>query len=270
MESYNMSIDNIHTLIKEALLLIDNIAKKNNLEYYLHAGSVLGAIRHNNLIPWDDDADIIVPVTNYARFIDCLRQSDLGKFCILYRDKYSTKMQAKLILKGQDEDLMCIDIFPLIGTSDCVKKQKKQCKNATFLRKVYFYKKIKVNNSKNIIKRIAKVLIKIMLLPFTERWFDKQFDKIMTKYDYNSANFVTNPCGKYKMKNIIPKSWYGFPACGVISGNEFPIPSNYQDYLKHYYNDFMKLPSKDYQKSVINKERLFMGTKEDFEKCIQE
>lgn len=37
---------------------IDDVCKKNNIEYYILYGSALGAIRHKGFIPWDDDFDI--------------------------------------------------------------------------------------------------------------------------------------------------------------------------------------------------------------------
>ncbi len=43
------------------LKLIDTICNNNNLTYYISDGTLLGAVRHNGFIPWDDDADIMMP-----------------------------------------------------------------------------------------------------------------------------------------------------------------------------------------------------------------
>ena len=48
----------IKTIQLGILDYIDEICKKNNISYFLSYGTMLGAVRHKGMIPWDDDIDI--------------------------------------------------------------------------------------------------------------------------------------------------------------------------------------------------------------------
>ncbi len=57
---------------------IDRVCRKNNIKYFLIAGSALGAVNYKGFIPWDDDIDISVSIDDWPRFIEALKK-DLGK-----------------------------------------------------------------------------------------------------------------------------------------------------------------------------------------------
>ena len=50
-----------HRILKILLTEFDRVCRKYNLHYYLICGSLLGAVRHGDLIPWDDDVDVAMP-----------------------------------------------------------------------------------------------------------------------------------------------------------------------------------------------------------------
>ncbi len=45
----------------------DKACIDNNVEYFACAGTILGAVRHNKIIPWDDDLDVIVDINERDR-----------------------------------------------------------------------------------------------------------------------------------------------------------------------------------------------------------
>ena len=57
---------------------IDKICRENNINYSLSAGSLLGAVKYQGYIPWDDDIDIMLTRPNYEKLM-ALLSADLPK-----------------------------------------------------------------------------------------------------------------------------------------------------------------------------------------------
>ena len=116
----------------ELICEVDRICKKNNIQYTLYAGTLLGAVRHQGFIPWDDDADIAFLPEEYEKFFEaCKRDLNTEKFFLQdYRtDEYYRWGYAKLrrnnsafIREGQEHmkyhNGICIDLFSLYSVPD--------------------------------------------------------------------------------------------------------------------------------------------------------
>lgn len=85
------TLRNIQLLYAELLRFIDNICKKYNLDYCLAYGTLLGAIRHDGFIPWDDDCDVIMIRTDYNKLIEVL-PSEINKHEFLRENIGLTKL----------------------------------------------------------------------------------------------------------------------------------------------------------------------------------
>ena len=64
-----IEIEELKHLQLEILLDVANYCENNGIHYFLSGGTMLGAVRHQGFIPWDDDIDINMPRPDYNRFI---------------------------------------------------------------------------------------------------------------------------------------------------------------------------------------------------------
>lgn len=66
----------------EVLLEIDRICTKHDIKYFADSGTLLGAVRHNGFVPWDDDLDIAMLRSDFMKFVQVVK-SELhrGEVC---------------------------------------------------------------------------------------------------------------------------------------------------------------------------------------------
>lgn len=53
---------------------IDKICQQHQITYFADWGTLLGAVRHGGMIPWDDDLDIVMKRADYKRFLEVVEQ----------------------------------------------------------------------------------------------------------------------------------------------------------------------------------------------------
>ena len=63
----------LHKVLLSAMKDIDKICREHGLRYFLHAGTLLGAVNHKGFIPWDDDVDISMFRDEYEKFISIIQ-----------------------------------------------------------------------------------------------------------------------------------------------------------------------------------------------------
>ncbi len=115
---------------------LDRICRKNDIKYSLDGGSMLGAIRHNGFIPWDDDMDVVMLRKDYKKFIKaCKKDLDSSKFTFestktskFYSYNFGKLKLNNTVFEEKGSELvkehkgLYIDIFPLDKTGKYVYK----------------------------------------------------------------------------------------------------------------------------------------------------
>lgn len=64
------NLEKIQNTVYQILVDFDNFCAKHNLTYYLTYGTLIGAVRHQDFIPWDDDIDVSMPREDYDKLLN--------------------------------------------------------------------------------------------------------------------------------------------------------------------------------------------------------
>ncbi len=63
------------------LIEFDRICRKEDIKYSIESGTLLGAVRNNKFIPWDDDVDVSMTRDEYNKFfLACEKYLDKSRF----------------------------------------------------------------------------------------------------------------------------------------------------------------------------------------------
>lgn len=239
---------------------VKRICEKNNISYFLDCGSMLGAVRHNGFIPWDDDMDIGFLREDYDKFIK-LAQKELGKeFYLLtwddndeYPQPYAklclkdTIYQEKIAEKANNLDNgIFVDLFPYDNISD---NRGMRFLNGVIRKLVSHMLMIKcgycVWEGKGVIKKVKFFPLFMLSMVLSRKTLKRLFMYMAYMYkDINTQEVGIEDGGislywKYRRADLTEFITKEFEK------EEFIIPKNYDILLQTAYGDYMELPPEE-------------------------
>lgn len=240
-------------ILEKAVEMFD----KHDVHYLLAYGTMLGAVRHNGFIPWDDDIDIFVPRADYEKLKRLLREGWLGVEYLSYGipgDEGYPYPFIKILDKRylvDDKDIkkqfhlnLWIDVFPL----DHLPNEREIAASITIETGKYMnllgLEIAERENTRNIKYYLKSVFAKAMGgYRGVARYIDRRAQKIN---DQNASskvmgNIVWPQYRKdfFEVDQIVPTIVHDF------CGDQFMIPQNYHEHLNYLYGDYLQLPPEE-------------------------
>ena len=227
----------------EILLEVDRICKKHDIPYWLSSGTLIGAMRHDGFIPWDDDLDIEMMRKDYLRLMEvlpkelpewlALQNSDTDPNYFYFYAKVRDRRSRMLEQNGYDrlwqEQGIYIDIFPMEQHPIWLHKLTE--KTVGHMYKIW---RTSTDDAKAI-KSVRRIF------DFNNRFLFPCLRAIVPLFTLHSS-LLTSGMGipfhnpRYK-EEIFPLTTH------LFEGHQLSIPGNADAHLRRIYGDYMQLPN---------------------------
>lgn len=232
----------------DLMKLLHEFMQKHEINYYLIAGSALGAARHNGFIPWDDDIDVGLFREDYEKFVkltdffdkhydvvnfkNC-NHCDFALTRIYFPDVY---IDNPIIENTILDKRLYLDVFPLDNVPDddeeLIKYEKAIVKKKKAIQRI----DVRNNNNSRLILTIKKI-VSLILRPFRNNIL-ASFDKLCKKYSNSNTRRVCSLSSQYSFKKqVMAKDIYGKPTLHIFETQQFYVPEKLGDYLTTLYGE---------------------------------
>lgn len=260
-----MTTKEVQQVSLDILKDVHEFCVKNGIRYSLSGGTLLGAIRHNGFIPWDDDIDIQLPRPDYDRLVQTyVYDKGYKMFChetkegkeknVMYPYARVCDMTRTVVDTGirpwvSEKVGIWIDILPCDGMPSDEKGARRHIVKAGFLVRQAYWVGVRLSSWANLKKGLnlqEKIKFGLKKLGSFFIWYDPFVSllQIRKKYNYDESEyFFGTP--HYGMREWQPKKNMESFELHKFEDTEFYIMSGWDANLKSLYGDYMQLPPPD-------------------------
>ena len=222
----------------EILDIVDDICRKNNIQYSLCGGSVVGAHLYGKCLPWDDDIDLMMTRENYNKFISVVQQELPEGFSAHnyqlpgeYWSLFTKIVNEKTTVVQQDGTIS--GVFLDITVYDKIPKSYWRKKEDIFLWKVS--QVVTIGKIKSIsLKAVIRNLVLTIFFQ-NKRKYLLFFQKRVEKNGHTSQYHYSELFGAYCNTKPYNKDIFESYTEIKFEGKEYMIVRDYVDYLETRY-----------------------------------
>lgn len=251
-----MSLSPLHQVELDLMQTVINICDTEKIDYFLIGGSLLGAIRHQGFIPWDDDIDIGMRRSDYQRFITVAnRYLDPNTYFLQtgasdpdYALSYMKLLDVNTYIEEKNNvnnafKGVFVDIFPFdkIPDDDALRRSQMmhyKLEDAAILLRLNY------NFVKTPLRNILKKKTAQQLAEVNAQKQDRE--GYMRLYEQSDSRTYKNLASQYDYdKEILSSAELTELVTTPFENMTVKIPQAYDQILTRMYGDYMQLPPAD-------------------------
>ena len=236
----------------------DRICNKHGIQYSMEGGTLLGAVKYGNFVPWDDDIDVIMPRSEYNKFLkvapqdlkqDYFLQSyhNVPEFPLNYAKLCYTKSKiydyAYSHIKTMNHGIF-IDIFPI----DNIRPEKLKWQ-VHWIGLFTGARRVKLQIQMDGVCRWKLICYRIIAcLPM--QVLNKAVDQICTRYNGNDTGYCYEVCNPNKRFRPLPAGIYVNLTRIKFRDHEFMAIERFDEFLKSRFGEYYmeEIPEEDKRK----------------------
>ena len=250
-----INVDELKKIQIEILNRVADFCDKNSIKYWIDCGTLLGAVRHQGYIPWDDDVDVGMLREDYDKFSQLFNTCNDRYQFICYENHpdfylpHGKVCDTSTVLYEPDEEgyklSVNIDIFVYDNVPDDDAEVVKMFDRRDKLRRLYQVRNEHISLKGNIVKGLLKFARKVVyrvLYPgkdIVNRVIgemiqnSKKYVNVKTMRVGNFTSFSRTVCDKRVFNSFIELSF---------EGRKYKAPAGYDEWLRSFYGEYMQLP----------------------------
>jgi lipopolysaccharide cholinephosphotransferase len=259
----NFNLRELQLCELDILKKVTDAFENNGLSYFALFGTLIGAVRHEGFIPWDDDIDIGMPRKHYDDFIanaDKILPEGLqilhytknwrvpNKICRIENKNTTMAPLDKNgnIVEWQKHGVQ-IDIFPIDGVPVDKEKQKQFFKKIRNCMDKDTWFRQQISKHYSLKHNLFLFAISPIVVILGRTYYIEKYNKLLRSFEANKTGLVSNAGMYYGEFRICPSNVFSEYEYKKFENLKLRCPKNYDLLLKLGYGDYLKLPPKEEQ-----------------------